>query len=71
MTTKRYKRISNLACPACSEIGTLRKIIYGIPGSDFDFEKYAVGGCVIEPMQPDIACRECGWRGHRDSLEDL
>jgi hypothetical protein len=25
----------------------------------------------VFPGQPDIACRECGWHGHRDSLEDL
>ena len=64
MTTKRYKRISNIACPACSEIGTLRKIIYGMPDPEtFDFEKYAVGGCLVEENQPDIRCRDCGWSG--------
>jgi hypothetical protein len=48
MTTKRRKRISNLVCPGCSEIGTLRKIVYGMPDPEnFDFEKYAVGGCCI------------------------
>jgi hypothetical protein len=29
----------------------------------FDFEKYAVGGCLVEDNQPDIRCRDCGWSG--------
>ena len=71
MTTRRYKRISNFACPACSEIGTLRKIIYGMPDPEtFYFEKYAVGGCCVSPdgIDPDVACEACGWSGFRDEV---
>ena len=71
MTTKRRKRINGLVCPGCSEIGTLRKIVYGMPDPEsFDFEKYAVGGCCIngDGSDPDISCRACDWSGFRESL---
>ena len=56
--------MKELTCPECGEIGTLRKIIYGLPDPEtFDFEKYAVGGCLVEDNQPDIRCRDCGWSG--------
>ena len=71
MTAKRRPALRTLICPKCLQKAVLQRILYGMPGSDFDFDKYAVGGCLIEPMQPDIACRECGWRGHRDSLEEI
>ena len=71
MTTKRRKRINGLVCPGCSEIGTLRKIVYGMPDPEsFDFEKYAVGGCCIngDGSDPDISCRACDCSGFRESL---
>ena len=71
MTTKRRKRINGLACPECSEIGMLRKIVYGMPDPEsFDFEKYAVGGCCIngDGSDPDISCRACDWSGFRELL---
>ena len=39
----------------------------------FDFEKYAVGGCCIigDGTDPDVRCKDCGWSGHRDKLEEL
>jgi hypothetical protein len=73
MTTKRRKRISGLVCPGCSEIGTLRKIVYGMPDPEsFDFEKYAVGGCCMngDGSDPDVSCRECDWSGFRDKVEE-
>ena len=71
MTTERRKRINGLVCPGCSEIGTLRKIVYGMPDPEsFDFEKYAVGGCCMngDGNDPDISCRACDWSGFRESL---
>ncbi len=48
-----------LACPECGQVGTLRKILYGMPDPEtFDFEKYAVGGCVREEFE--FECKECG-----------
>ena len=70
MATKRRRRsIKLLICPGCEEEGTLRKILYGMPDPEtFDFEKYEVGGCVMngDGSDPDIACRECDWSGIRD-----
>ncbi len=73
MTTKGRKRINSLICPSCLEIGTLRKIIYGMPDPEsFDFEKYAVGGCCMngDGSDPDIRCKSCGWEGFRAILEE-
>ena len=48
MTTKRRKRISGLVCPGCSEIGTLRKVVYGMPDpEEFDFEGLKAGVKVV------------------------
>ena len=49
-------------------MGTLRKILYGMPDPEtFDFEKYAVGGCCMngDGSDPDISCRACDWSGIR------
>ena len=73
MTTKRRKRIRTLVCPSCGEIGTLRKILYGMPDpATFDFEKYAVGGCCVSPdgIDPDVNCRACDWSEYRDGMEE-
>jgi hypothetical protein len=72
MSTKRRRRsVKLLECPSCSQSGTLRKIIYGMPDPEsFDFEKYAVGGCCMngDGSDPDISCRTCDWSGFRESL---
>jgi hypothetical protein len=72
MTTKRRRlSIKHFACPSCQQIGTLRKIIYGMPDPEsFDFEKYAVGGCCMngDGSDPGVSCRECGWEGSREDL---
>jgi hypothetical protein len=74
MATKRRRRsIKLLPCPACGQIGTLRKIIYGMPIYEtFDFEKYAVGGCCMngDGSDPDVNCSACDWSGFRDKLEE-
>lgn len=73
MTTKRHKRFSGLVCPGCSKVGSLRKIVYGLPDlENFDFEKYAVGGCCIigDGSDPDVRCNSCGWEGLRGTLEE-
>jgi hypothetical protein len=72
MTTKRRRRsIKFLVCPACQQIGTLRKILYGMPDPEtFDFEKYAVGGCCIrgDGLDPDVQCNQCEWEGFSKDL---
>jgi hypothetical protein len=69
----RRRSINLLKCPSCQQIGTLRKIIYGMPDPEFfDFEKYAVGGCCVEGdgSDPNIQCKACEWSGLRVSLQD-
>jgi hypothetical protein len=69
MVTKRRKQLNLLVCPGCLAVGTLRKIMYGMPDPEtFDFEKYAVGGCCMngDGSDPDISCRACEWSGIRD-----
>ena len=70
MTTKRRPALRTLVCPQCQQKAVLQRILYGMPGEDFDYTRFASGGCLIEPGQPDIACKECGWSGHRGFLED-
>jgi len=65
-TKKRRRPIKVLVCPECGKLGTLRKILYGMPDAEtFDFEKYEVGGCCLrgDGSDADIACRECHWSG--------
>ena len=65
MMTKLVKvSLEALGCPECGQIGTLRKIVYGMPDPEnFDFEKYAVGGCYINGngSDPDLRCKSCEW----------
>ena len=63
---KRKKRIDSLVCPSCGE-KTLKKIVYGMPGDGFDFQKNFVGGCI--PSEEDIGCKNCEWVGMRASFE--
>lgn len=53
----------DVACPGCGASGSIQEIVYGMPGSDFEFDKYIVGGCCVTDNDPDIGCKECGWSG--------
>jgi hypothetical protein len=69
---RRRRSIKLMPCPKCGQIGTLRKIIYGMPDpGTFNFKKYAVGGCCMngDGTDPDVSCRACDWSGFRDSLK--
>jgi len=46
-------------CPECKKENTVKRILYGMPGEDFDFEKYIVGGCI--PDSAIAECSYCGW----------
>jgi hypothetical protein len=40
-----------------------------MPEQDFDYEKYASGGCVIpSAWPPDCQCSGCGFQGYRDVI---
>ncbi len=71
MSRTRRRALKSLTCPECGQIGTLRKIVYGMPDPEiFNFEKYAVGGCCMngDGSDPAIPCRERGWEGVRESI---
>ena len=72
MTTKRRPALRTLICPQCLQKAVLQRILYGMPDiANFDFEKYAVGGCCVsqDGSDPDLRCRDCGWSGFRDAME--
>lgn len=45
-------------CPECKST-EVKKIIYGLPAHDFDFDKYEVGGCCVTPNDPKYKCMKC------------
>ncbi len=63
--TRKRVRLSAASCPSCGLDGVLKKIVYGMPNADFDFEKYIVGGCCVTDKDPEIGCDKCGWEGMR------
>jgi hypothetical protein len=65
---KHRKRLDGFKCPQCGE-KMLKKIVYGLPGEDFDFKKYFVGGCILSPE--DIGCLNCEWTGFRSELDQV
>ena len=48
-----------IICPSCKKSTAVRKILYGMPSDDFDFEKYEVGGCLVDENNPTHFCRDC------------
>ena len=67
-TSSKRVRLSTASCPSCGVVGSLRRIIYGMPGLDFDHERYISGGCVVTDNDPDIGCTQCDWYGLRKDL---
>lgn len=50
-------------CPKCNEMGKVKEILYGMPLSDYNQEKYVLGGCCITDNDPEIQCTACEWVG--------
>jgi hypothetical protein len=55
-------------CPSCKE-KTGVTIVYGMPSEELankaELGEIALGGCVIEPNQPDYRCTSCGFEWNR------
>ena len=64
---RRRILLKKIACPGCGKVGTLKKILYGMPGDDFEFERFIVGGCIVN--EADVGCVECNWAGIREDLD--
>ncbi|MHC4895416.1 MAG: hypothetical protein ACYTFV_19185 [Planctomycetota bacterium] len=52
-------------CPACGGVDVV-PIVYGLPGPELAEAsgrgEYELGGCLIGPDMPGLACRGCGFR---------
>ena len=58
-----WKDESQIIGPMCGDCETqTTPILYGMPGEDFDFGHFEVGGCVVSDSDPVFICRKCGWR---------
>ena len=68
MNNKKPITFKTAPCPQCGTVGSIRRIIWGMPSVDIDFSKYAIGGCCIPENPHEIACSECPWSGWRGSL---
>jgi hypothetical protein len=68
MNHQRRITVKTSPCPGCGAIGTLRRIVWGLPVEAIDLNKYAIGGCCIPENPPELACSECPWSGHRGHL---
>jgi hypothetical protein len=42
-----------------------------MPDENFDYSRFASGGCIVTEDQPDIRCKECGFETQRFVLESL
>ncbi len=65
---KRRVTVKTSPCPNCGAMGSLRRIVWGLPAQAIDLEKFAIGGCCIPENPPELACTECPWSGHRGHL---
>ena len=65
MTISNFDLLKLMKCPECEQVGSLKEIIYGMPGEDFDFARYAVGGCCLSGagIDPNVSCPACEWEG--------
>ena len=55
-------------CPKCNEMGKVKEILYGMPLSDYNQEKYVLGGCCITDNDPEIQCTACDWAGMTEEV---
>ena len=49
-------------CPICG--WSTIPIVYGLPSErDFERDDIILGGCLVDGMNPDLACTMCDWSG--------
>ena len=56
-------------CPNCNSKESLKRIRYGMPADDFDFNKFHVGGCI--PSDATVHCSNCDWENGSGESSDL
>jgi hypothetical protein len=71
MRTTGRETFRKLICPECQKVGVIRRILWGMPGEDFDHRRFASGGCVMTGDDPEVQCSVCMWKGYRNQLDTL
>lgn len=65
---RRTRRVlKKIICPGCGQVGSLKKILYGMPNEDFNQSKFLIGGCIVDIF--DVGCSLCEWVGVRKDLD--
>ena len=57
--------LREIQCKQCLKFGGLKKIIYGMPSPEFDFDKFISGGCCPPDFSDRIGCQFCKWETNR------
>jgi hypothetical protein len=57
--------LHEIQCKNCLKTGGLKKIIYGMPSKEFDFDKFISGGCCPPELSDRIGCIFCKWETSR------
>ena len=57
--------LRKIQCKNCLKTGGLKKIIYGMPSPEFDFDKFISGGCCPPEQSDRIGCQYCKWETNR------
>lgn len=61
------KWMESIECPECGDVGTIRKILWGMPTQEaFESGDYIIGGCLVrgDGNDPTYGCTMCSWEGH-------
>ena len=65
--TNVSKWMETTSCPECSEVGTIRKILWGYPTQEaFESGDFVIGGCLVNGYgsDPKYGCQSCSWTGN-------
>ena len=57
--------LHEIPCKNCLKTGGLKKIVYGMPSMEFDFDKFISGGCCPPDLSDRIGCKFCKWETNR------
>lgn len=55
--------LKSAICLGCTAVGSIRKILWGMPNVEPDPDKYVTGGCCIPDDPADYTCIRCDWSG--------
>ena len=48
-------------CENCGSETGIRRILWGLPSSEPDFDEYVIGGCMPGENPASLRCIDCGW----------